>query len=702
MHQLMRRADALQADAARIPAPRQADPDSIDLRALGRLLLRRWKTILGLSLLAAGAVYLLLSLSAPVYSSTAKVLVDPRRTEVLSGSDVIATREPSQQVINSEIAILTSNVLIEDVIRELGFDRLAPLDPSPEGATEAQRLEGLVWAIRRNLAVWSEADSYVIALSFSAGDPALAMDVSNTLADRYLALQVQNRRETIGQAAGWLEEQLGALQSRIAENEETIAQMRTESVLEHGSTLENATQQITTLNNQLVAARAERVAAEAQLQQLDGLLETGGVAGAAAAVSSPALEALRDQARALRQQDAAWAETVGPDHPRRAPILADLEQVEANILAEARNVIDLRRGDYDVAQLRERSLEENLAAMEERVVEISRSEIGLRQLERETETARRTHEAMLGRLTETRTQERVQRAEAKLIERATLPAGPTAPRPKLMAAVAGASVFGIAVLALFFAEMTVTTFRSAREVEAETGLPVLTALPLVPQKQGQSVFDRFQSEPYSPYAERIRQLRTMLLMRDEGVISTSVAVLSSNHGEGRTTTALALAEMAVRAQRPTIIVDCDLRGTTLRQGFGWELEHDFADYLTGKCSLGQAIHSPQDLQFDVLTCARPRLDLADELSTLWLRPIIDQLKDIYEVIIIDGPPLLAVSDAVIASKVADKRIYVVEHDRTQKSRLRDGLAMLADFQLPVDGMVLNKVKGREAEETHHG
>lgn len=660
--------------------------------------MRRWKTILGASLLAAIAVYALLSLSTPIYSASAEVLVDPRRTEVLAGSDVVATREPSQQVINSEIAILRSNLLIGDVIDTLGFDRLASLDPSPPEADDVARTDGLVWAIRENLSVWPVGDSYVIAISFSATDPEIAADVTNMLTDRYIAGQVRTRRESIGQAAGWLEEQLDSLETRIAENEEMLSLMRTDSLLDNGSTLENAAQQISTLNNQLVTARAARVTAEAELEQLSGLLEGGGLVEAAAIVSSPALEALRTDALELRRQDAVWAVSVGPEHPRRAPILAELERVRQNILAEVQNVIDVRRGEFQVAQMRERSLEENVVYMEERVGQISRGEIGLRQLERETESARRTHDAILERLTEARTQERVQRAEAKLIERATIPMSPSAPRPKLMAAVAGASVFAVSVLAMFFAEMTATTFRSAREIESATGMRVLAILPFVPAKSRREAFADFHSDPYSGYAERIRQLRTMLFMRDESVISSSVAVLSSVPDEGKTATAMALADMTVRGQRSTILVDCDMRNSPLQRNYQWEMTHDFGDYLTGKCTLEQAIHRPAELEFEVLTLARPRPDLADELSSHMLQPIIEQLKRNYDVVIIDGPPLLAVSDAVVISKAADKRIYIVEHDRTKRAEVRAGLDMVAEFQLSVDGMVLNKVTGDDAKE----
>ncbi|MDF0601693.1 polysaccharide biosynthesis tyrosine autokinase [Psychromarinibacter sp. C21-152] len=703
MNRMLSHADVFGRSDSHRPAARRVDPDAIEVRALFRLLVKRWKTILGASVVIAALVYGLVSLQPPSYRATAKILIDMRTAEVVTPqSEVIRSREPSQQTVNGEIAILRSNLLISDVIRTMGFERLAPLDPTPADATEAERMEGLVWAIRENLIVYAEADSYVIVLEFTAGDADLAADLTNTLADRYIAQQVETRRETIGQAASWLEDQLSTLEAKLAESEERISQMRTESIVENGGTLDNAAQQITTLNNQLVAARAERVAAEAELEQLLSILESGGIEEAAAVVSSPAIETLRAEVLELRRQDASWAETVGPQHPRRASILADLERTQADIREEVQNVIAVRRGAVEVARLREESLKEHLVRLEERVVDISRGEIGLRQLERETAAARQTYEALLSRLTETRIQSRAQQSEARLIERATVPGGPAAPRPTLMAALAGSVAFAGLTLFVFFREMTTTTFRSAREIEAETGLPVLATLPLGSFKSLKKALGRIRQAPYSIYAERMRQLRTTLLMRDESVISTSVMLLSSVPGEGKTLTALALAEMAARAQRSTIVVDCDLRRSRLQKSFGWKMERDTGDLIEGRCTLEEAIHVPKDLPFDVLTTARPRPDLADELSNLWLTPTVEQLKEIYDVIIIDGPPLLAVSDAVIVSKAADTRIYVVEYDRTERSEVRDGLSMLEEFQLPVEGMVLNKFASTDSRDYSYG
>ena len=668
------------------------DADAIELRALGGVFRKRWKLLFGAATISAIIAFLLVSLMPPTYKAQAKLILDPRKAQIITDGEVVADLDPSLQIMNGEIAILQSNLLLGDVVRTLGPGRLIEIDPNAGkiDVPTATRIEGLIAVIRKDLKVFGEGDSYVIVVEYSAEDRLLAMDMTNAVVNRYLALQVDGRQETIGQATIWLEDRLRSLEMEVAAKEERIATMRTESLLENGGALENAAQQVTTLNNQLVIASAERLTAEAQVQLLDRLLEENNVEEALAVVSSAAIDSLRNQAFELRQQDAFWAETVGPEHPRRAPILADLQRIDREIAVEVFNVRELRRSEAEVARFRELSLQESIVQMEERVLQISRGEIGLRQLEREAAASRQTYEALLARLTETRTQQRLQEADAKLIEEATLPGAPSAPKPKMMALLAGSVAFALAAISVFLGEMTATTFRTTREVQKETGLPVITALPLGKWNSLKGAIKYLRKNPYSVYAESLRQLRTNILMRDETQISESLMILSSAPGEGKTMTTVALAEMAAKIGRSVIVVDCDLRRSTMNRAFGWRMDYDIADFIEGTCSLDEAIHSPTELPFDVLCGAGPRPDVAEELSTLWLKPMVEELKSIYDFVIIDGPALLAVADAIIIARAADTRLYLIEHDKTERSAVRDGLSMLYEMSMGIDGVILNK------------
>ncbi|KAF0675861.1 GumC family protein [Profundibacterium mesophilum] len=707
------------------------DPDAVDLRGLLRTFWKRRWSILGVMLALGALTWFAVSQMTPVYTAQAKLILDPRNPDIITQDKVVADLDLTSQIVNGEIAVLRSNLLIEDAIRTIGAEALAPIDPalappslrerlaerlnillgrpaedSPLPAADLDdpaRTERLVRAVRRNLSVFSDGDSYVIVVRVEAGDPQVAALLANTLAERYITLQLDTRRDAVGQATDWLEERLTDLRAQVEEAEAAVANFSADSLLKDGGTLENASQQLASLNGQLITARSARVEAEARLDQLEKVIAEEGKEQAARIVTTPAIEALRAQALDLRQKDAVWAQSYDPDHPRRTEIAKELVQIESDITRELDKVIETRRSELEIARLREQSLEGSIGTTEDRVMSITRNSLGLRQLEREAAAARQTYESLLTRVTETRTQKQLQQPDAKMIERATVPGAPSAPRPKLMAVLAAAVGGSLMAGLVFFNEMTATTFRSAREIETETGLPVLALIPAERWRDMKRGIKALRAAPYTVYGERIRQLRTALLMRGGRDLVRSVLVLSSAPGEGKTTTTVALAEMAAMAGKSVIVIDCDLRRSTLQKAFGWSMENDFADFIKGDTTLSDAIFVPPDLGFDVLAAKGPRPDAAEELSVTWLQPVIEELKRVYDVVLIDAPALLAVSDAMILAQVVDTRVYLVAWNATPRAAVSEGLARLAEMRLPIDGIILNKFdQGRSSDPNAKG
>lgn len=712
--------------ARRLAVP--TDPDSVDLRALLRGFWRRKWAILAAMLLAGVATWLVVDRIPPVYSASAKVMLDPRKAQIVTTGEVVGDLTPSEQIVNGEVAVLRSNLLLGDVVDRLGPDRLAAIDPAlaPPSISDrlrsvlgltggktatppdpAARRERLIRAAAQALTIYGESNSYVITIRAETGDPLLSSALANTVAERYIAQQLDARRAAVGQATEWLEQRLAALKSQVETAEAAVAGYRARSLVQDGGTLENVSQQLSDLNTQLVSAQAARVEAAARLTQLDRVMEEGGPDRAARILASPVLDTLTARAMELRQQDTVWARSYDATHPRRAEIARELAEIDADRAREVDRIQEQRRSDLEIARLREASLQQSISTTEGKVMSISQNTLGLRQLEREAAAARQTYEALLARVTDTRTQKELQQPDAKLIERAVVPGAPSAPKVKLLVAMAVFAAGGLAASAALFGELTATTFRGTAELESETGLPVLAALPRQSWRNPRQGLAALRGDPYSPYAEGVRQLRTALLMRDGREGSHSVLLLSSAPGEGKTTLTLALAEMAVMAGKSVIVVDCDLRRSTIHKMFGWSMEHDFADFIQGQATLADAIHSPADTGFDVLCARGPRADAAEELSLSWLRPVMDELTRVYDLVLVDAPALLAVSDGLIVAQAVDTRLYVVAAGETPRDAVQRGLAQLADRRAPATELVLNKADPRHgpdayAREYRHG
>lgn len=684
---------------SRLPRRPSEEADTVDVRALLAMVWRRRWMILGAMLGLGLLAWAITGQLTPVYTAQSKVMLDPRKAQIVNKEEVVQALDLSEQVVNGEAAVLRSNVLIAQVVDRLGFETLAPLAAPPEGvdlaaAPEAVRdrhRETLVWKIRRDLSVYREGESYVIGIRMESVSPTLSALLANTLAEMYIEAQLDATRSTTEQATVMLAERVESLRAEVEAAEDAIATFRAQSLLSDGGSLDTASRQLSDLNAELIQARGDRVTAEARYNQLHSVREREGLEAVAALVTSPLVERLMSERIELDRQEAVWSERYGTDHPERVRIAAELGRLEDDLGEEVDRIIAQRRNELEIARLREETLADGIAGLESRVLAISKSALGLRQLEREAEATRRTYESLLARLTETRTLERLQQPDAKLIERATVPGAPSAPRPKLMGVI-GAMLGGALGLGLaFFLEMTSQTFRSAREIEAETQLPVLAHLPVQPWTTLMGAAEALRDEPYSLYGERVRHLRTALLLRDGHEASRAILLLSSAPDEGKTTTAVALAQMSAMAGKSVVLIDGDLRRSSLQRAFGWEMEEDFADFIRGDCSLDRAIYTDPDFGFDFLAARGPHPDVADRLSTTWLNRVVAELKRVYDVVLIDAPALLAVSDALVLAQVADTRIYLVRWDKTPRSAVRDGLDALEEMGLGVTGAVLTMV-----------
>lgn len=706
------------------------DRDAVDVRAVLRVFwMRRW-LILGTMMLSGFLIYILISQITPTYTAHSRVILDSRKTQIVTDNQVIADINPSQQIVNGEIAIIRSNILIGEVVASLDQGFLDHLDPAlrepslqaraksavkevierfippaeqtaPSFLTpEEQREIRLIGAIKRDLKVFNEPDSFVITIRYEADNPIIAMTIANMVAEQYVSVQLDVRKGAIDQATDWLEQRLNALEQEVETAESAVANFRAERLVLDGGTLENATEQLSSLNSQLILTRSQRAAAEAELEQLQQVIAQDGLERAAEIVSTPAIDELHARASVLRQRDAVWARTYGPEHPRRAEINRELSDINAALEIEVKRIIEIRRSELAIAKSQEARLGQSITETEQQVLSISRNQLGLKQLERQASARRQEYESLLSRITEARTQMQLQQADAKLIEYAMLPEVPSAPRPKLMATVGAAVTASLTIALVFFNQMTTVTFRTVQELETETGLPVLASLPLEPWPDIKAGVEALRANPYSIYGERIRQLRTSLLVAKGKDAARSILILSSVPGEGKTMTAVALAEMASISGKSTILVDFDLRRSTVQKTFGWNMPHDLSDFIENDCTFDEAIYSPPGFGFDVLAATGARHKSVEELAVSWLKPMITELKRIYHTVVIDAPALMAVSDAMILAQAVDSRVYVVEYDSTPRSVVLEGLSKLSRARLAVDGIVLNKLDPRKSPDPY--
>lgn len=700
---------------------RREAPGFVDFGDILRLLWRRKLLILFITLSFIVAAFLVLQRLTPVYLSEAEVILDARETRVVNAEQtVVEDLIINDAAVASEIAVITSNVLIGRVVDDLGlvdhpeFAYVPPDEPDWRIAVDNALARGLaaigiaappedpvsldvaelsdrtrvIKTIQNRLSVYQQGISYVIAIAFRAEDPALAALVTNTLAETYIDRQLQDRVEATQGAAEWLTERVGELRENVGRAEAAVVRRRGENLALGQGEMTVITDQLQGLSDQLTQARADRLAAEARYEQVSTTLERDGPEAAADLVTTALVDRLRGDLSDLNRQLGQFETRFGPSHSSTRQVLAEISAVEASLAAEVRNFIARSQSEAEIAAARTEMLEQTVRDVEQRIVALEAAQIELNQLEREADAIRVVYQQLLIRLNEARAQQALGSSNARLVSRAELPEDAYRPRPKVLLASGGFMGLTVGVGLVFLLELLNKVFRSREEISGTLGLPVMAAAPLARYRNHASVLSDLAENPYSELAERVRQLRTSLLQPRDGREPTKVMITSTGNNEGKTATALALGYMTRLTGKKVLVVDADLRFPELTGALGIEPAADIGAVLRGAVMPEDAIVTVPRYDFDVLPCAGSDADTADSLSSETFQQLLDYLAGEYELILIDTPPVLTVADAYAIGRGADATLYLVRAHHTQRTDAANGVDTLASLGVSVAGVLM--------------
>lgn len=716
-------ADIFARGPLRLTAPdfSSDDRDTVDLRAV---FLRFWKDkfiLLAATLICGLLALALVSRVEPQYTSMTQILLETGEQGPSIGGPSGPDRRLNDQVMGSQISIIRSNTLLEATIQDIDLRNPGALDvldtaqenpsalrrlvssvkalvspPAEDTPPEAEiarlaRLDRLTWAIRRSLTVWRDGESYVISIAVETPEPALSMELAKTIADRYVAQQLQSKREASAQAAEWIERRVAVLRAQVQQAETAVEDYRARSIEDTGTSLEIITQRLVSLNDDLLDARAAFVAAQSRLDEIERLSAEGNFDAIGNLLTSNSMQSLIAQRLEILAEDAQWAKNFDEDHPGRSQLKTQLEEVNRAIEAETLLAVETQRNEVQIARIREATMAQSLEDAERQFLEISRSSNGLRQLEREADVVRDLYIDLLNQQTETETKEQLQQSNARIIERATLPGAPSAPRPKLMTMLGlmiGA-ILGTAIILV--RQLSRGTFSTLAELESFSQLPVLSALPERPWPDMRAALKEMAGDSMGATVESIRRLRNELAIGMSDGEPQSIALLSPLQSEGKTTTTVLLASLAEKSDQLVVVIDCDFRQNTIQREFGFPMQYDLKDVLTGECAAIEALQTDTGLGFDLLSLREADANVADAITTDVLRALIDELKKYYDTIFVNCPAVLPASEAVVIAGAVDQRVLLVRHDDTPRAALRRSLSILQNNGLDVSGQVLSRI-----------
>ncbi len=720
-----------------------AQAPSIDLVALLRGILRRWKLVAAITLSVSIATYGLVKLTVPSqYKSTVEILVyDPQRQIDATIQKPISpfVDAMGSDAINTEINILKSKSVALRVARELGLDtdpefqshdlqlghlaerlglgnlaerlglahvaeRLgfpnlgqgSAINEQTNSSTEqtAEKLDRAADELIKRLDIWQ--DAYIIFVSATARDPAKAQRLASTIANDYLASQREARQEALDHVAAWLKGRMDNLHSRVLETEASIEELTAKGGVQDAESDKVRDQQIRDLNTQLMTAREEVNDKNAHLEQARHLIDTNGeLDNIPELTASTALMELRRKKMELNWSLADLQNKFGEHNPQVVSARTALGSVDKQISAEAENILGVMKNAYDIAVRREKSLAASLQSLTANLN--SENYIKVQQLRRAAESDRKDYESYLGQYNNTVEQREMQSASARIVSPATLPRRASANRMKFYALGGGAGLAGALLLA-FMLEYFKPGFKTSTEVEASFGLPVVGNIPLAQygrftRASRFGLLDKVVKEPLSLLSGAVNATRISLELSSAN--PKVILITSALPGDGKSTAAMLLAASAANSGKRTILLDCDLRMHSISEALRRKDHPGLSELLRGTAKLSDVIIEDPVRKIHLIPAGSMAPNTADLMMSPEMQDLIAVLRRDFDYIVMDSPPLLPVVDALALATVADKILLIVEWGRTPRGSINEAFRVLGPEAKRLAGIVLNKVDYKE-------
>ena len=634
--------------------------------------------------------------------------------------------------LETELKILQSDVLALHVIRELNLDRnsdlanQAPPPPSADLSPDPMQSDpalaaGMVGSFKSNLKVALLPNTRIIEVHYRGADPERVAAVVNTLMQTYVDENRKSRYDATMDSSKWLAGQLVDMQMKVESSQEELVRYQKEHEILGIDEKQNITMtKLDELNKQLTAAESERMDKEA----LYRLVETGdadtiasGTGGLEDSDSdsqsgSSLLENLRAKQAELKIQAADLSTQFGPSYPKLTQLNNQLKEIDSQIQAEMKKIGIKVRGKYITALQRENMLHDAFEKQKQEANKLNESAIKYNMLKRDADTYRALYEGILQKLKEAGVAAGLKSNNFRIVDRATPPSGPIEPNiPRnLMFAVILGLTSGIGLA--FLLDGLDNTVRTTEQAQTISGLPSLGMIPLgsksaregpnpkrlVIASSKEAVELVTQVRPQSQMSESYRALRTSLLLSNLGAPPKVIMITSALPQEGKTTTSMNSAVVLAQKGVRVLLIDADLRRPSIHKNLGLGPHTGLSNVLTGSATLEQAItHASILPNLDVLTAGTPPPNPAELLASTNMRDLLAQLREQYDHIVIDTPPSLSVTDAVVLSPRADAVVLVIRSSQTTKQALRRSRDLLTSVNAKVVGVLLNAVDLRSPD-----
>ncbi|EJT0552258.1 GumC family protein [Vibrio vulnificus] len=697
-----------------------------------KVLRKHWFSIVTLSLVITLAATWFIYSKPSIYQATATILIQEEQRNALSIEEVYGLDTTKKEYFQTQIAILQSNHIADKIIQQFDLTNhphftgssslktklnelksvpliqdLLNVSPNPTETNEyhSSYYEALQ-SYKNRVDIEPIRNTQLVKVSFRSADPKLAAEIANAIGQAYIDSNFEAKLTVTQNATNWLDSNARQLEDKLHKSEQALQQfLTTEGLVDINGIDDIYANELEELSKKLNIAIEKRIQAQTlsdlllrkSAQNLDSLLSIDEFANQA---QIRELKMLESNAQKLVGE---LSQRYGPKHDKMIQAKAQLQNIQERSQKLIMEMVLSKQQDLKVAQSFENSIRREMSNKKAEIQLVGGKKAEYEKLKRDVESNRELLKAFVNREKETTATSDFRNVNARFTDKALEPLFPIAPQRLKLVIISAVFALFFSSAAAIILDMIKDVIRTPEDVENKLGLSCIGTIPYVRSRKLRKPGVSFQAylDPQNRvFSEACRSIRTSLLLRLVNSKQKVLVFTSAIPEEGKTATCINIASTFSNLER-VLLIDCDLRRPSLEKRFNIPAQvPGLSNILTMNTPLEECIIRIDEANLDVLTAGLLPPNPQELLSSKRFQNLLNTLQEKYDRIIIDTPPLLSVSDALILGQLAQGLITVIRSDSTKVALAKTALSKQRQHDIPSFGVVISQATTPQ-EEAHY-
>ncbi len=639
----------------------------------------------------------------PVYQATGRLEVEGETPEFRSVDQYERSIPADATFLQTQVDVLASENLAWRTIEQLKLDtnpKFNSRQQEPPAVAQAR----LIRTFEEDLHVELARDSRMLEVSFDSTDPALAASAANALMNNYIEYNFKTKYDATREASGWMEQQLDELKAKVEKSQQALVDYERQNAIVNISDKENVVEQrFGSLSQDLTAAESDLAGKQSIFE-----LVKANPSKVAMLAQNDLLQKLEEKYVDVKTEYVSVLAQYGPKAPKVVRLEDQVNVIQSLISQERERTVERVRRDYDAAVGRQKILAAKVARERIDVGRLNQLLIQENILKHEFQTNQDLYESLLKRLKDATVSAGLRATNTHIVDKALVPAIPVRPKKLLNIAIGLMMGLILGMTLAFLQEGLDNSIKSVEDVEQLVSAPTLAVIPAAGSirprtswlggtkqeavSQNEAVALAVAKQPASALAESYRSLRTSILLSTAPKPPQALLITSAQPFEGKTCTSLNLGTALAQRGGQVLIIDADLRKPGIGPALGLADARGLSGFLTGAHGLEEVIRRVDSVpNLSVIVSGQRPPNPAELLSSTTMERLLGDLRQRFDHLVIDSPPLLMVTDATVLSKFVDGVVLVVESGATQRKAVLRAHKVLENAGTKILGVVVNKM-----------